>query len=165
MNRACAASLIVSSASGTAGAVLQPQLGQAGFHPLFGSLDAGRPVQERDIKPVSQSRLPGERNYCSGIRAMNPPISHASQPRISHARMPMWRTPWTSAQACERTMCRRSWTNLPTHRDGGPRGHQRERPEPESQAAILFAAIFFLRASQTVRTSDVISEQSSICRK
>jgi len=64
MNRACAASLIVSSASGTAGAVLQPQLGQAGFHPLFGSLDAGRPGQERDIKrkPGSQSRLPGERN-------------------------------------------------------------------------------------------------------
>ena len=125
MNRACAASLIVSSASGTAGAVLQPQLGQAGFHPLFGSLDAGRPGQERDIKrkPGSQSGLLGERNYCPGMKSIretsgntgfrlgnraveNPLISHASQPRISHARMPMWRTPWTSARVCERTMCR-----------------------------------------------------------
>ena len=39
------------------------------------------------------------------------------------------------------------------------------RPQSENQAAILLAAIFFLRASQTVRTSDVVSEHSSICKK
>ena len=38
------------------------------------------------------------------------------------------------------------------------------RPQPNSQAAMR-AAIFFLRASQTVRTSDVVSEHSSICKK
>ena len=53
--------------------------------------------------------------------------------------------------------------------DGGDderRGHHQDRPEPEHQAArLLPAAIFFVSVSQTLRTSAVISEQSSICRK
>jgi len=36
---------------------------------------------------------------------------------------------------------------------------------PTNQAATVRAAIFFLRASQTVRTSDVVSEHCSICKK
>src|SRR5438094_783933 len=41
-----------------------------------------------------------------------------------------------------------------------------DRLQPDHQAArLLPAAIFFFSISQTVRTSDVISEQSSICRK
>jgi hypothetical protein len=51
-------------------------------------------------------------------------------------------------------------------RDDERRGHHQHRPQPEHQAARLPpAAIFFLSVSQTLRTSAVISEQSSICRK
>jgi hypothetical protein len=51
-------------------------------------------------------------------------------------------------------------------RDDERRGHHQDRPQPEHQAArLLPAAIFFLSISQTLRTSDVIREQSSICRK
>src|SRR5919198_5933815 len=51
-------------------------------------------------------------------------------------------------------------------RDDKRRGHQQNRPQPEHQAARPPpAAIFFFRVSQTLRTSDVINEPSSICRK
>ena len=51
-------------------------------------------------------------------------------------------------------------------RDDERHGKQSYRRQPERQTSgLVLAAIFFLSASQTLRTSAVISEQSSICWK
>ena len=123
MNRACAASLIVSSASGTAGAVLQPQLGQAGFHPLFGIPGCWQArSRARHQRPGSQSRLPGERINVQGIRAIETCRFRTRANRAFHMlECQCGERPGHPRGSAERTMSRPQLDKSPTPRRRGAR--------------------------------------------